>query len=92
MQLLADTLNKPIYVSESDYAPALGAAVYAAVAAGLYEDVNAASNKLGSKIEAEYHPNIVNIDHMKKYYKSYEELAIFIESNINKKQLHELEI
>lgn len=92
MQLLADTLNKPIYVAESDYAPALGAAVYAAVAAGIYDDVNAASSVMGSKIEAEYHPNNENIEHMKKYYKSYDELACFIESNINKKQMHELTI
>lgn len=92
MQLLADTLNKPIYVSESDYAPALGAAVYAAVAAGLYDDVNVASEKLGSKIEAEYHPNPNNIAHMKKYYAAYEELAFFVEISINKKQLHDFEI
>lgn len=84
MQLLADTLDKPIYVVSSDYAPALGAAVYAAVAAGLFDDVNKGSALLGSKVEASYTPNPENVLHMQTYYKSYISLANYIETN-NKK-------
>ncbi len=80
MQLLADTLNKPIYVASSDYAPALGAAIYAAVASGIYDDVDTASKILGSKIEAEYQPNENNVKHMATYFKKYEQLATFEES------------
>jgi L-ribulokinase len=36
MQTLADVLDMPIKVATSDQAPALGAAIYAAVAAGIY--------------------------------------------------------
>jgi L-ribulokinase len=36
MQTLANVLNMPIVVAASDQAPALGAAIYAAVAAGIY--------------------------------------------------------
>lgn len=43
MQTLANTLNMPIKVASSDEAPALGAAIYAAVAAGLYPNVLEAS-------------------------------------------------
>ena len=56
MQTLANVLNKPIRVAQSDQAPALGAAIYAATAAGLFEDVIAAGNVLGSDFEAEYQP------------------------------------
>ena len=45
MQTLANVLNKPIKVASSDQAPALGAAVYAAVAAGIYPNVIEASKK-----------------------------------------------
>lgn len=80
MQLLADTLDKPIFVAESDYAPALGAAVYAAVAAGLSENVIQATKELASRIEADYSPNAKNTDHMAAYMAKYQELADFIES------------
>lgn len=86
MQLLADTLDKPIYVVSSDYAPALGAAVYAAVAAGLFDDVSKGSDLLGSKVEASYMPNPENVKHMQDYYASYLSLSNFIETN-NKKQI-----
>src|SRR5690606_1077509 len=56
MQTLANVLNKPIKVAASDEAPALGAAIYAAVAAGLYPNVVKAAKVLGSEFEAEYHP------------------------------------
>lgn len=80
MQLLADTLNKPIYVAHSDYAPALGAAIYAACASGLYADVTAASQVLGSKIEATYSPNHENVIVMANSLQKYNELATFVES------------
>jgi L-ribulokinase len=84
MQLLADTLDKPIFVVSSDYAPALGAAVYAAVAAGLCDDVTIGSALLGSKVEASYMPNPENVLHMQTYYETYSSLANYIETN-NKK-------
>ena len=58
MQTLANVLNRPIIVAESDQAPALGAAIYAAVAAGVYTTVIEASNKMGSEFEAEYFPQV----------------------------------
>jgi L-ribulokinase len=85
MQVLSNTLDKPIKVAASDYAPALGAAIYASVAAGIYPDVISASKVLGSTIEAEYHPNPDHVQHMKDYYKKYEALADFVESSIASK-------
>lgn len=85
MQTLANVLNMPIKVASSDEAPALGAAIYAAVAAGLYPNVIEASKKMGSPFEAEYHPQPEKVEEFKVYLKEYKELADFVENNIGKK-------
>ena len=56
MQTLANTLNMPIKVVQSDEAPALGASIYAAVAAGIYPTVQQAAEVMGSPFEAFYYP------------------------------------
>lgn len=85
MQTLSNVLNMPIKVAASDEAPALGAAIYAAVAAGLYTNVIEASKNLGSPFEAEYHPQPEKVSELIKYMDKYKELAKFIENNISKK-------
>jgi L-ribulokinase len=85
MQTLANVLNMPIKVASSDEAPALGAAVYAAVAAGLYPNVIEASKKLGSDFEAEYHPQPEALDTYAALMEDYKELGAFVENNINRK-------
>jgi len=57
MQLYADICRRPLSTATSTQAPALGAAIYAAVAAGLYPDVFAASAAMGGKVENQYMPN-----------------------------------
>jgi L-ribulokinase len=47
MQILADVTRLPLPVIDSDQAPALGAAIHAAVAAGAYPDVPAAARAMG---------------------------------------------
>lgn len=80
MQTLANVLNKPIKVAESDQAPALGAAIYAAVAAGIYPNVIEASKKMGSDFEAEYFPEPDKIEAYEDLMQSYSELSAFIEA------------
>ena len=80
MQTLANVLNMPIKVAESDQAPALGAAIYAAVAAGVYDNVIEASKIMGSDFEAEYFPKADDVKVYETYMESYKELAVFIES------------
>ncbi|MBI1225993.1 MAG: ribulokinase [Bacteroidetes bacterium] len=79
MQTLANVLNRPIVVAASDQAPALGAAIYATVAAALYPDVLSASKKLASSFEAEYYPQAEQVAVFEKLMGRYEELAEFIE-------------
>jgi L-ribulokinase len=85
MQTLANVLNMPIKIAGSDEAPALGAAIYAAVAAGLYPNVIEASKKMGSPFETEYHPQPEKVSAFSNDMNAYKELANFIENNIRKK-------
>ncbi|WP_416444638.1 ribulokinase [Leeuwenhoekiella sp. A16] len=84
MQTLANVLNMPIKVAASDQAPALGAAIYAAVAAGIYPSVIEASANMGSDFEAEYHPQPETVEAYNELMKSYEDLSAFVETNLNK--------
>ena len=66
MQIYADITGRPMKVSRSDQTPALGAALFAAVAAGTFPDIEAARDALtGTKLE--YAPN-------QKHHKIYQEL------------------
>ena len=57
MQVYSDVLGIPINVISSKQAPALGSAIYAAVAAGEYADIFAASDAMKSPIYRSYTPN-----------------------------------
>ena len=48
MQIYADVLRRPLHVIGSEQGPALGSALHAAVAAGAYPDIGAASVAMGS--------------------------------------------
>lgn len=85
MQTLANVLNRPIIVAESDYAPALGAAIYAAVAAGIYSDVHGAIQKLGSAFEARYFPQAEKVEDLALLMARYEELSTFVETITKRK-------
>ncbi len=79
MQTLANVLNRPIIVAESDYAPALGGAIYAAVAAGIHTNVYEASEKLASAQEAAYYPQADKVAHLEKFMGRYDALCVFVE-------------
>lgn len=85
MQTLANVLNKPIKVASSDEAPALGAAIYAAVAAGIYPNVIEASKRLGSDFEAEYHPEKDQVELYEQLMTEYKQLGAFAESSALRK-------
>lgn len=57
MQLMADITRRPISVSEAEQTGALGSAVFAAVAAGVYEDVFQAAEAMANVRKDAYLPN-----------------------------------
>lgn len=75
MQTLADVLGMPIRIIRSEQTCALGAAMFAAVAAGVYPDITEATKNMGSDIEVEYQPNKESVFIYETLYKKYIELA-----------------
>ncbi|MCH6198902.1 ribulokinase [Aquiflexum sp. LQ15W] len=82
MQTLADVLNMPIKVATSDQAPALGAAIYAAVAAGIHPDTQAAIKAMSNGFDEVYHPITENVKHYNKLYKEYGRFGEFVERKL----------
>lgn len=56
MQMMADIINRPIMVSGAKQCCAVGAAIYAAVAAGIYPDILTAGKNMCVGIERVYSP------------------------------------
>ncbi|MTI41754.1 ribulokinase [Fulvivirga lutimaris] len=83
MQTLADVLDMPIKIANSEQAPALGAAMYAATAAGIYSNVNDAIKAMGNGFETTYYPKDENKDVYNKLYATYSTLGEFVETKIN---------
>ncbi|MFC2126623.1 ribulokinase, partial [Bacteroidota bacterium] len=79
MQVMADVLNMPIKVAQSEQTPALGAAMLAAVVSGLYTDTKEAQEALGSGFDTEYYPIEENVKVYRKLYERYNQLGTFIE-------------
>jgi L-ribulokinase len=57
MQLYADVLGRPLSITESAQGPALGSAIHAAVAAGIYPDIPTASAAMGKRRRDVYRPD-----------------------------------
>jgi L-ribulokinase len=80
MQVLADVMNMPIRIHKSEQTCAAGAAMFAAVVAGMYHTVQDAMNAMGQGFDAAYLPNPERINYYEKRYQKYCELGEFIES------------
>lgn len=74
MQLYADVLRLPISTVGSDQGPALGSAIHAAVAAGAYDDVLAASERMGRVVRDVYEPDPRAADTYDRLYDEYRRL------------------
>lgn len=79
MQTLANVLNMPIKIVASEQACALGAAIYAAAAAGVYPSVAAAQKAMALGYDAEYFPQTDKLPAYEKLYARYEALGRFVE-------------
>jgi L-ribulokinase len=80
MQTVSDVLNMPVKVVRSEQACALGAAMFAAVAAGAHKDALTAQKAMGSGFDAEYKPIPANVAKYKPLFENYKKLAGLIEN------------
>ncbi|GAB6089284.1 ribulokinase [Spirochaeta dissipatitropha] len=79
MQTLADIVNMQISVSAAEQAGALGAAMFAAAAAGVYPNVEAAQRAMSAGVHRIYEPNPVNATLYDEIYQQYQAFGEFEE-------------
>ncbi len=82
MQTLANVLNMPIKIVQSEQACALGAAICAATAAGIYPTMAAAQAAMASGYDAEFQPQQDRVAVYKKLYRKYVILGEFVENDL----------
>lgn len=75
VQVLADVLGLEIHVVKSDQVCALGSAIFAAYAAGIFESVDKAKQKMAAKVEKTYKPNLDNQEIYNQLYSKYQLLT-----------------
>lgn len=81
MQILADVLNRPIKVAKVEQACAMGAAMYAAVVADVYPNIEEAQQAMGKGFSNEYIPSRENHNIYMKLYKKYVAIGQFTEAH-----------
>lgn len=82
MQLMADIIGMPIKVHRSEQTCAIGAAMFAATAAGVFSKVEDAMQQMGQGFDMEYLPNPTNTARYAKRFERYRQLGNFIETPI----------
>jgi L-ribulokinase len=76
MQMMADVMDMPIRIHRSEQTCALGAAMFAATASGLYANVHEAMNAMGQGFDTTYQPNAEKVGIYQKRYQAYKKLGI----------------
>jgi L-ribulokinase len=84
MQILADVLDRPIKICNTEQACALGAAMCAATAAGLYDTVEEARDAMNSGFSKEFTPDPANAAIYDGLYERYCSFGKFVEDDIMK--------
>ncbi|MDB5109250.1 MAG: ribulokinase [Mucilaginibacter sp.] len=81
MQMMADILQMPIRIHQFEHTCALGAAMFAATAAGIYPKVEDAMAAMGGGFDTAYYPDKQRSAFYEERYKKYIELAAYVEQH-----------
>jgi L-ribulokinase len=84
MQTIADVMNIEVTVAAGDQPVALGAAMFAATAAGLYAGVEDAQRAMSSGTDAVYHPDPGRAKRYDGLYRDYLALGAFVENELRR--------
>ena len=79
MQMMADILEMPIRIHRFEHTCALGAAMFAAVSAGIYPTIEDAMKAMGTGFEKEYKPNKKKQKMYREHYQQYQTLGRYLE-------------
>ena len=82
MQVLANVLQQPVRIHRSEQSCAIGAAMFAATAAGVYNKVEEAMEAMGPGFERTVEPDTSTAAYYANRYAKYQSLATFIEQSI----------
>lgn len=80
MQMMADVINMPIRIHRSEQTCALGAAMFGAVAAGIYPKVEDAMEAMGQGFDLNYAPDLKRAEIYNKRYEQYKKMGQFLEA------------
>lgn len=80
MQVMANVMNMPIRIHRSEQTCALGAAMFAATAAGLYEKVEDAMTAMGQGFDMEYKPQPEAVKIYAKRFEKYKAIGAQLET------------
>jgi L-ribulokinase len=81
MQIYADVIRRPLSTVRSAQGPALGSAIHAAVAAGAYANIFAASKAMGGREEAVFVPDERRAGAYDRLYRQYAQLHDYFGRN-----------
>lgn len=84
IQILSDVLNMPVKTTKSEQSVAMGAAIFGAVAAGIYRSVEEAQKHMGAEFEAVYYPGKKNVSIYDDLYRRYKKLGSMLEEELRR--------
>ena len=82
VQTIADVMNIEVAVAAGDQPVALGAAMFAATAAGLYRQVEDAQRAMSAGTESVYRPDPARAKRYDRLYRDYVALGSFVETEL----------